>query len=113
LNSSRRTIRPAAGSGAQSSKAVNSGGDSSELGRYDSEVSVIRVEIPEEVAKRLATEAAGQGKSTEDLAAEVLSRHVPQPPPAYRVPRFVGQGHSGRHDLSERVEEILSSELGA
>jgi len=46
------------------------------------------------------------------LAAEVLSRHVPQPPPTYRVPRFVGKGHSGRHDLSERVEEILSSELG-
>jgi hypothetical protein len=42
----------------------------------------------------------------------VLSRHVPQPPPTYRVPRFVGKGHSGRHDLSERVEEILSSELG-
>jgi hypothetical protein len=76
-------------------------------------VSVIRVEISEEVAKRLAIEAAGRGTSTENLAAEVLSRHVPQSPPTYRVPRFVGKGHSGRHDLSERVEEILSSELGA
>jgi plasmid stability protein len=74
---------------------------------------VIRVEIPDEVAKRLAIEAAGRGTSTEDLAAEVLSRHVPQAPPPYRVPRFVGKGHSGRHDLSERVEEILSSELDA
>jgi plasmid stability protein len=76
-------------------------------------VSVIRVEISEEVAKRLAIEAAGRGTSTENLAAEVLSRHVPQSPPTYRVPRFVGKDHSGRHDLSERVEEILSSELGA
>jgi hypothetical protein len=76
-------------------------------------VSVIRVEISEEVAKRLAIEAAGRGTSTENLAAEVLSRHVPQSPPTYRVPGFVGKGHSGRHDLSERIEEILSSELGA
>jgi hypothetical protein len=77
------------------------------------DMSVIRVEIPEEVAERLATEAAERGTSTEHIAAEVLIRHIPEQSTSYRVPRFVGMGHSGRHDLSERVEEILSAELGA
>jgi hypothetical protein len=76
-------------------------------------MSVIRVEIPEEVAKRLASEAAERGTSTEDIAAEVLIRHIPEQVTPYRVPRFVGKGHSGRHDLSERVEEILSAEFNA
>jgi len=76
-------------------------------------MSVIRVEIPEEVAERLATEAAERGTSTEDIAAEVLTRHIPEQSRGYRVPRFVGKGHSGRHDLSVRVEEILGAEFGA
>ena len=80
---------------------------------YAGDVSVIRVEIPEGVAERLATEAAERGTSTEVIAAEVLTRHIPQQSTGYRVPRFVGKGHSGRHDLSVRVEEILSAEFGA
>jgi plasmid stability protein len=77
------------------------------------DMSVIRVEIPEEVAERLASEAAERGTSSEDIAAEVLTRHIPEQATPYRVPRFVGKGHSGRHDLSERVEEILSAEFDA
>jgi hypothetical protein len=82
-------------------------------GRYARDVSVIRVEIPEEVAERLAAEAAERGTSTEDIAAEVLTRHNAEQSRGYRVPRFVGKGHSGRHDLSVRVEEILGAEFGA
>jgi plasmid stability protein len=37
----------------------------------------LRVTIPDEIAERLATEAAERGTSTEDVAAEVLTLHVP------------------------------------
>jgi plasmid stability protein len=71
----------------------------------------MHVIIPDDVAKQLAAEAVERGTSAEDVAAEVLCQHVPG---ASRLrPRFVGKGHSGRHDLSEQVEEILSAELGS
>ena len=71
----------------------------------------LHVHIPDDVAQRLAAEADLRGTSAEDIAAEVLTLHVPSGARGYKVPRFVGQGHSGRKDLSERVEEILSAEL--
>ncbi len=37
----------------------------------------LRVTIPDDVAERLASEAADRGTSPEDLAADLLSRHVP------------------------------------
>jgi hypothetical protein len=73
----------------------------------------LHVHIPNDVADRLAAEAAVRGTSTEEVAAEVLTLHTPVAVVDYKVPRFVGKGHSGRHDLSERVEEILSAELGS
>ncbi len=136
----------------------------------------LHVHIPDAVAQRLATEAAQRGTSTEDVAAQVLSRYasnpqgrsldfigmfdapvgfdaqgaeelletegfvalshakpgfsaraaeelleaegapsvsVPQASVENRVPRFVGLGHSGRSDLSERAEEILRADFGA
>jgi hypothetical protein len=76
-------------------------------------VTELRVVVPEEIAERLASEAAERGTSAEDVAADVLRRHVPPSTPQRRRPRFVGKGHSGRHDLSERVEEILSADLGS
>ena len=39
----------------------------------------LRVVIPDEVAARLASEAAQRGTSTEDVAAEVLRLHSPSP----------------------------------
>ena len=79
--------------------------------RYACEVTELRVVVPDEIAERLAAEAADRGTSTEQVASEVLVLHVPAAQNR-RLPRFVGMGHSGRHDLSERVEEILSAELG-
>ena len=73
----------------------------------------LRVTVPEEIAERLASEAAERGTSVEDVAAEVLRLHVPPPAPQRHRPRFVGKGHSGRHDLSERVEEILSADMSS
>jgi plasmid stability protein len=74
-------------------------------------VSELRVEIPDDVARGLATEAAQRGTSAEEIAAEVLTRHVPSAS-SRPMPRFVGKGHSGRHDLSVRIDEILSADLG-
>jgi hypothetical protein len=37
----------------------------------------LRVNVPVEVAERLASEAAERGTSPEALAADLLSRHVP------------------------------------
>lgn len=37
----------------------------------------LHVTIPDEVADRLASEAAERGTSAEDLAADLLRRHVP------------------------------------
>jgi len=73
----------------------------------------LRVVVPDDVAERLASEAAQRGTSTEDVAAEVLERHVPRAPARRHTrPSWVGALHSGRSDLSERHEEILKSELG-
>ncbi len=37
----------------------------------------LRVVVPDEIAERLASEAAERGTSAEDVAAEVLRLHVP------------------------------------
>lgn len=37
----------------------------------------LRVTVPDEVAERLASEAAERGTSAEDLAADPLRQHVP------------------------------------
>jgi plasmid stability protein len=37
----------------------------------------LRVTIPDDVAERLASEAADRGTSAEDLAADLLRQHVP------------------------------------
>jgi hypothetical protein len=42
-------------------------------------VTELRVTVPEEIAERLASEAAERGTSVEDVAAEVLTLHLPAP----------------------------------
>jgi hypothetical protein len=71
----------------------------------------LRVTVPEEIAERLASEAAERGTSAEDVAAEVLEQHAAKTSKARPVPAWVGAVHSGRGDLSERHEEILKTEL--
>ena len=39
----------------------------------------LRVNLPAEIAERLASEAAQRGTTAEDLAADLLRRHVPDP----------------------------------
>jgi hypothetical protein len=79
------------------------------------DMSVIRVEIPEEVAERLAERALKEHVSPEELASEAVRSYV-GPAVGSTEPRylgFIGIGHSGRSDISERAEEILRADFGA
>ena len=78
-------------------------------------MSVIRVEIPEEVAERLAERALKEHVSPEELASEAVRSFVGSMVSSneHRVLGFVGLGHSGRSDISERTEEILRADFGA
>jgi hypothetical protein len=40
-------------------------------------VTELRVTVPDDVAERLASEAAERGTTAEDLAADLLRRHLP------------------------------------
>ncbi|MGD0255793.1 MAG: hypothetical protein ABSB99_09640 [Acidimicrobiales bacterium] len=69
----------------------------------------LRVTVPDEIAERLATEAAERGTSAEDVAAEVLRLHVPSERRTGRF-GFIGIGQA-RPGFSARVaEERLEAE---
>jgi plasmid stability protein len=93
-------------------------------------VTELRVHLPDDVAARLAAEAAQRGRSPEDLAAEMLTQRVParrtlgfanlgRSGDARRAEAtghrfaFIGTAASGRGDISERAEEFLRDEFGA
>lgn len=76
----------------------------------------LHVRIPDDIADRLAAEAAQRGSTTEDVAADLLAQHAPPaqaslPSTGHRF-AFIGIGSSGRSDLSERVEELLAEDFG-
>jgi hypothetical protein len=62
----------------------------------------LTVEVPDDVAERVADAAAQQGVAPEQLASQVLADSFP---PESRL-SFIGIGRSGRGDLSERHKEI-------
>lgn len=66
----------------------------------------LHVQVPDDVAEKLLQTATARGTSTEEVAADALASYVD----ARRPLSFAGTLHSGRGDLSERVEEILRSE---
>jgi plasmid stability protein len=74
-------------------------------------VTELHVRIPDDVAERLASEATERGVSAEDLAAEVLTAHVPESnPEATRGLSFIGLGRA-KPGFSARVaEERLEAE---
>ena len=73
----------------------------------------LRVTVPDEIAKRLASEAAERGtlgrRGGRRGAGVPCTGGVEDP---FAAVVGVGAAHSGRDDLSERHEEILKSELG-
>lgn len=60
------------------------------------------IEVPDDVAGRVADAAAERGVAPEELVGQVVSERFPPP----RKLGFIGLGHSGRGDLSQRVKEL-------
>lgn len=79
------------------------------------------VHLPDELSERLAAAAAERGVSAERLAVEVIDAHLHrvksagEPPsvPARGRFGFIGMGHSGQRDLSERVKEYRKADFGS
>jgi len=81
-------------------------------GRIDF-VTELHVQIPDDVAERLARRAEREHTTPEQLASDAVRSYVGPPPGSPRRPLgFIGLGQSGRSDVSERAEEILRAELG-
>jgi plasmid stability protein len=68
------------------------------------------VHLPDELADRLAVEAARRGISVDELSAELVAAGLPPDGRAEGEPdpleAFIGSGHSGRGDLGRRHREI-------
>ncbi|MHB1853892.1 MAG: hypothetical protein ACYCS2_02400 [Acidimicrobiales bacterium] len=60
------------------------------------------IEVDEDVVSRVTEAASQKGVAPESLAGQVLAESFP---PRRRL-AFIGMGHSGRGDLSERVKEL-------
>jgi predicted transcriptional regulator len=67
------------------------------------------VKIPEELDERLRHEAKRRGVTISDVTRSALEDHLRG---GRRRLRAAGAGHSGHSDVSERIEEIISAELG-
>jgi predicted transcriptional regulator len=67
------------------------------------------IKLSDELDARLRHEAARRGATIADVTRAALEQHLG----AGKGRRFsaAGAGHSGRSDISERIEEILASEL--
>jgi len=69
------------------------------------------VSLPGPLARHLRARAQGQGRSVSAIVREALEAYFEgQGPP--ELPSFAGVGASGRHDLSERVEELIAESFG-
>lgn len=67
------------------------------------------IKLPEDVDALLRHEAQRRGITISELTREAIQDHL-------RIPRrrrlgAAGAGRSGRHDISERIEEILTAEV--
>ncbi|HEX3245278.1 MAG TPA: CopG family transcriptional regulator [Chloroflexota bacterium] len=68
------------------------------------------IKIPDEVDAKLRNEADRRGIAISDLTREAIEAHLGVMP--RRQFLSAGAGQSGETDISERIEEILRSELG-
>jgi len=67
------------------------------------------VKLPDELDAKLRHEAERRGITVSDLTREAIEGHLGG---QHRRLRAAGAGHSGRDDISERIEEILTAEVG-
>lgn len=68
----------------------------------------LTIEVPDDVAERVADAAAQQGVAPEQLVGRVVSEQFP---PRRRL-SFIGIGRSGRTDTAERHKEIIRETFG-
>ena len=71
------------------------------------------VKIPDELDRRLRHEAARRGMTISELTREAIERHLGADGSGRRRLGAAAAGRSGRSDVSERIEEILASEVDA
>jgi Ribbon-helix-helix protein, copG family len=67
------------------------------------------VKIPEELDERLRHEARRRGVTISDVTRSALEAHLRG---GRRRLRAAASGYSGKTDISERIEQIISAELG-
>jgi len=68
------------------------------------------VKIPDALDARLRHEAERRGKTISEISRAALEAYFGGPAPRRRL-AAAGAGHSGRSDVSERIEEILAAEV--
>ncbi|MGI8416729.1 MAG: CopG family transcriptional regulator [Nakamurella sp.] len=68
------------------------------------------VKIPDALDARLRHEAERRNMTISEVSREALETHLGQPR-GRRTLGAAGAGHSGRADISERIEEILAAEV--
>jgi predicted transcriptional regulator len=67
------------------------------------------VKIPEALDERLRHEARRRGSTISDVTRSALEAHLRG---GRRQLRAAAAGHSGNSDISGRIEQIISAELG-
>jgi predicted transcriptional regulator len=70
------------------------------------------VKLPDDLDARLRHEAQRRGLTVSELTREAIERLL-NAPQGKRQLLAGGAGASGRSDISERIEEILASEVGS
>jgi predicted transcriptional regulator len=70
------------------------------------------VKLPDELDARLRHEAERRGVTVSELTREAISIMLEAPKGRRRL-LATGAGSSGHTDISERIEEILSKEVGS
>jgi Arc/MetJ-type ribon-helix-helix transcriptional regulator len=68
------------------------------------------VKLPDELDTTLRLEAQRRRTTVSELTREAIEAYLGKPP--RRQLLGTGAGHSGRSDISERIEEILREEMG-
>lgn len=66
------------------------------------------IKLPDDVDARLRHEAERRGMTISELSREAIETHLGG---RRRRLQAAGAGHSGRDDISERIEEILAAEV--
>jgi predicted transcriptional regulator len=70
------------------------------------------VKLPDELDARLRHEARRRGTTVSELTREAIEAHLGGTRQRRRL-LAAGAGSSGHDDISERIEEILTGEVGS